>query len=260
MKRIPDLEKKIKDLVMKCTVKESRPGREIGSVYYFDRVDSTMDVAFSLNESELRNNTVVLAEEQSRGRGRNNRKWFGSGDDIMFSLVLTVFDVKLPYSMIASYAVYEVLKNYTDNLLLKWINDLYIEAKKVAGILTEEKLNRTVIGVGVNVNRKEFPESILNIATSLFIETGRKFDRIKLTAELLSSIIYYVRLAGEEGPESVLKKWEKASKMKGVDVRVETASGTYYGTAMGINYSTGALKIKDGNELVEIYEGSLFFY
>ncbi len=253
MRRNNSLEKFIKDYFNKMSV-------NIGDIYYYDVVPSTMDISFNLDENHLTDRTLIIADRQTMGRGRYNRKWYGGKDDLMFSLVLLNYDMELPYSMITSYAIYKFIKKYTDNVILKWINDIYISGKKVAGILTEEKNNRTVIGVGINLNTENFPDQISEIATSMFIETGEKFDKRKFLVEVVESIIKYIERADSGGVESILKAWEKASKMKGVNVRVEEANCEYYGTVVGINYKTGALILKEGNRVKEIYDGTLYFY
>ena len=252
MNRYYDKEKLIRNLLMQGNIK-------IGDIFYYDKVTSTMDVAANLNYDSLKDLTVIISDEQTQGRGRYRRKWYGSGEDCMFSIVLKDYDFTIPYSLIASLGVYKVLSPLSQDLRLKWINDVFWGPKKISGILTEEKNNRTTIGVGVNVNSSKFPSNIINDVTSLYLETGIIYDRINYFVKLIKSIMDYIYIAHRDGVEKLLKLWEKASKMRGVMVRVNTSNGAQSGIVQGINYKTGALIIKDGNKIKELYDGTLSF-
>lgn len=228
-------------------------------VLYYDKVTSTMDVAAGLDYNSLVDPTVIVAEEQTHGRGRFERKWYSSNDDSMFSIVLKNFNFSVPYSMIASLGVYNVIHTLSSKVGLKWINDVFWGDRKISGILTEEKNNRTIIGIGVNLNTKDFPFPISNIATSLFLETGKHYDKIDFTVRLIKSVLDLIDKAHENGVEELLKQWERASKMREAMVRVETVSGVKTGLALGIDYKTGALKLKTRGEIIKLYDGTVTF-
>ena len=252
MNRKSEAEVLIKNLLNKHEV-------NVGDVLYYDKVTSTMDIAANLDYISLTDKTIVITDEQTRGRGRYKRKWYGSHKDCMFSIVLKDFNFSIPYSMIASLGVYNVLNPLSSKIRLKWINDVFWGPKKVSGILTEEKNNRTIIGVGVNINSSNFPNPISDDATSLYIETGKIYDRVEYMVKLIESIINLINEAHNDNVEKLLRKWEEASKMRGLQVKVTTNAGEYVGIVHGINYKTGALKIKSDNKMVELYDGTLSF-
>ena len=234
-------------------------GIELDNLFYYDTVTSTMDVAASIDYNSITDKTIIIADEQTQGRGRNRRKWYGNSDDCLFSIVLKDYDFSIPYSMISSLGVYEVLKSFSTDIRLKWINDVFWGPKKISGILTEEKNNRTIIGVGVNINSSKFPSVISDNATSLYIEMGIHYDKVAFLINLIEGIIKCLNEVKQSGVKELLRRWEDASKMRGLMVKVETGNKEQYGIVQGINLNTGSLLLKDGNRLIELYEGTLFF-
>jgi BirA family biotin operon repressor/biotin-[acetyl-CoA-carboxylase] ligase len=235
----------------------------VGELVFYHTVESTMDSAFALLSKSPKhcvNRSIVIADIQVCGRGRFARKWVPSKESLQFSLLLTEYDFWMPYSMLASYAVYETFRRYTQKVSLKWINDvLWENGKKIAGVLTEEKKNATVIGIGVNLNTSTFPTDLGEKATSYFIETRKKIDRYSFFETLVRKLFSLIEEAHESGPGSILQRWESASSMKGRDVVVDGPERTYRGTVRGIHRATGALILECGHEKVELYEGSLRF-
>ncbi len=233
----------------------------LGELVFYDTVESTMDSAFDLlvkSPKSFMNRSLVIAGTQACGRGRFARKWVSSRESLQFSLLLTEYDFRIPYSMLASYAVYETFRCYTQKVSLKWINDvLWENAKKVAGVLTEEKGNATVIGIGVNLNTHAFPPDLSEKATSYFIETGRKIDRYRFFETLVRELVFLLEEAHNGGLGRILHRWESASSMKGRDVVVDCPERVYRGTVCGIHRTTGALILECRQGKVELYEGSL---
>jgi BirA family biotin operon repressor/biotin-[acetyl-CoA-carboxylase] ligase len=238
-------------------------GIVFGELVFYDAVESTMDSAFALLSKfpkSIANRSLVIAETQSCGRGRFERKWVSSRDDLQFSLILTEHDFRIPYSMLASYAVYVTFRSYTPNIALKWVNDvLWENGKKVAGVLTEETESAAVIGIGVNLNSRDFSADLSEKATSYFIETGEKIDRDRFFETLVRELFFLVEDAHNGGLGRILHRWESASSMKGRAVVVETGERVYRGTVCGIHRTTGALIVECGKKRVELYEGSLRF-
>ncbi len=108
-------------------------GLSVGDVLYFDSVVSTMDTAFEIGGPCARDRTLVVADDQSGGRGRFGRRWYTTPDDLVFSLVLVDFDIETPYGMIAALAVFKAFGRYTGGVRLKWINDLLWGNSKCQG-------------------------------------------------------------------------------------------------------------------------------
>ena len=236
------------------------PGLDPGAtgIFWFETVGSTMDAAFSLPEESIRNRTLVVADEQTMGRGRYDRKWVSSGGDLTFSVILTEYDFRVPYSMIAAHAVYRVLKKHDAPVGLKWINDVMWEnGKKICGVLTEEKMCRTVIGVGVNLNSTEMPSSLETSATSYYIETGKFLVKEEFLSLLVEELFGLLVRVDRGEVKDLLTEWESDACIEGRRVTVENDSGYIRGTAVCINKKTGALILKSDLGLKEIYEGNV---
>ncbi len=227
-------------------------------IFWFKTVGSTMDTAFSLPEKSIRNRALVVADEQTMGRGRYDRKWVSSGGDLTFSVILTEYDFRVPYSMIAAHAVYRILKKHDGRVRLKWINDVMWEnGKKISGALTEEKMARTVIGVGVNLNSAEMPPSLESGATSYYIETGKILIKEEFLSLLVEELFGMLDRVDSGEVQGLLAEWESDACLEGRRVTVVNDSGYIRGTAAGINKKTGALILKSDLGLKEIYEGNV---
>lgn len=233
---------------------------EIGAIYCFDDVSSTMDVAFELDETMLKDKTIVIAESQTHGRGRFDRPWYSGYGSVIFSVILLQFDFRIPYSMLSAFAVYRTFRRMTDRVRLKWVNDvLWENGKKVCGILTEERSGRTVIGIGVNLNNRYFPPSIVEYATSYYIETGTEVEREVFTSRTIMELFDILERQRMEGIESVMGEWEIESGILNRRVRVVTPSGECTGVVQGVNKKTGALELLTEEGPRELYDGSLFY-
>jgi BirA family biotin operon repressor/biotin-[acetyl-CoA-carboxylase] ligase len=230
----------------------------IGELYCFNRVESTMDSAFALNRNIDR--TVIVAQEQARGRGRFDRRWYSKRGGLYTSIVLTQYDPGIPYSMLAAYALLRTFHMLGVEASLKWVNDVFCgKARKVAGVLTEERKGMSVIGMGVNVNIKEFPTELEEHATSLLLETGLEVDIIDLLCSVLQTLVPILDRAHGGGIEELLADWEEKSHMRDRKVKLIGEYGELYGIVRGINRKNGALLLSTNDELKEIYEGSLVY-
>jgi len=234
--------------------------RSIGNIYYYDTVISTMDVAFTVKDSELKDKSLIVADDQTMGRGRYKRIWYSGENDLICSLLLKEYDSEVPYSIVASYAVYKSFLNYTDMVRIKWINDiLWANGKKISGILTEEKNKRTVIGIGVNLNTDCFPEGLKSIATSYYIETGIRIAKDNFLVELIKNLINLLKRIEKGEISNVLLEWEDDSKIKDRKIKLVTENNEFTGITQGINAQSGALRVKVKDGIKEFYEGSMFY-
>ncbi len=253
MKRLIEKEERFKQLL-------GEQSCDIGAVYCFDKVESTMDVAFDMPDSMVPDRTFILAESQIRGRGRFDRQWHAGAGSVHFSFILIRFDFRIPYSMAAAFAVYRAFRHHTDQVKLKWVNDvLWRNEKKVSGILTEERGGRTVMGIGVNLNNRCLPPLLREVATSYYLETGCEIDRDTFTVLIVVELLNLLTALRTEGIEVVLEEWEAESGIVNQKVKVVTASGDYLGVVQGIHRETGALILLTGDRIIEVYDGSLFY-
>ena len=247
----------------------------IGSeIHIFDRVESTNDTAKEIAISGCKEGSVVIADSQSKGRGRQGRMWESpSGVGIYLSIILKPKKVVSQLTLVAGVAVAEAinesfkfqvssfklknLKNLqlaTCNLQpkLKWPNDININGKKAGGILTEgiSKGKAVIVGIGINVNTppwggEGFSDELKDKATSIMMETGKRVDRNLLIAELLNSFEYWYEKFIEEG-ETVMKRWRELSDTFGRRISVSAENKVFEGVAEMID-SEGSLMLRQDN-------------
>ncbi|MBQ5311114.1 MAG: biotin--[acetyl-CoA-carboxylase] ligase [Oscillospiraceae bacterium] len=186
------------DLLNEPAVKSRLNTVEFGrKMDVFKSIDSTNTFAKKLAEIGTANGHTIIAEQQTEGRGRQGRRFHSPGNQGIYMSVIVRPDFELkPSSNLtacAAVAVAEAIENVTGlDCGIKWVNDIYINGKKVCGILTEASINveqgyldYAVIGVGINVNNGVFPKEIEDKATSLRLEKGEAVNRSELCAEML---------------------------------------------------------------------------
>lgn len=187
-------EKITAEAITACT-----PTRSFGrQLYIFPELESTNSLAKSLAEKSAAEGVLVLAESQSKGRGRMGKSWFSpTGTGLWFSIVLRPDlppSAVAPLTMLTAVSLAEAVRQICAIApLIKWPNDLIANRKKFAGILAEAStaegaIEYVIVGVGVNVNipAKDFPQELTGPATSLLIETGKTQDRARLLGKFLS--------------------------------------------------------------------------
>jgi BirA family biotin operon repressor/biotin-[acetyl-CoA-carboxylase] ligase len=196
--------------------------------YYIQEIDSTND--FLLKSGEIKNHgSVVLAENQTKGKGRNGRTWTTVSDkNLTFSVLLNEDLQKINISLLnfaASLSVGNAFENlFQLDVNLKWPNDVLIKQKKIAGILTEtvsksNKIEKAVIGIGINVNQPTFPEKFLIPPTSCRIELKREVSRERLLSETLNILEENLTLL-RYNPKELLDSWRNKCKMIGGKVKI----------------------------------------
>jgi len=196
-------------------------------VFAFWRIGSTNDFAYSRASQGEEEGSLVIAEQQERGRGRKSRKWesqFGNG--LWFSLILRP-DILSSRSGLIPYVAGISIANAVEKITglkpdLKWPNDILLNGKKFCGILSEvqfsnNKVDFLVVGVGINVNHKrtEWSTEIKEIATSLRIEANKRVDRAELLAEVLLQLEQNYEYVKINNFEQLLNEWKQhCSKYK----------------------------------------------
>ncbi len=231
-------------------------------IVFLHEATSTNDFAKELANYGADEGTVVLAENQSAGKGRLGRVWLSPRGGLYFSIILKpkikISDaVKLVF--VASLAVAESIRNlYGLKVETKWPNDVLVDGKKVCGILAEtssigERLKFVVLGVGVNVNlnvEKAFPKELQESATSLQDMLGRKVEIEKLFKKLLERLERLYTLFLKNGFTQILEKWKKFASFLGCQVEVSSDSQKWSGTALDVE-EDGSLSLKLENGTVK---------
>lgn len=251
---------------MSGLAREIRDHRSIGKntpLFCYESVDSTNDELFRISRfRDLPNGTAVLAESQSRGKGRTGRVWHSpSGLGIYLSVLFRLENQPALLSQLtlaAGVSVCKTLQRTTGRSPeLKWPNDVRYDGLKVGGILTEAQarngsIRNVVVGIGVNVSHgpEDFPDNIRPTSTSISLATGRTPDRHALTAGLLDDLETTVERWRAEGFSSLADTWKRNSSTIGRKVRVLIENQPIEGMAVALT-DEGALMIEaEGGELV----------
>jgi len=240
-----------------------------GHVHHYYRAGSTNTLAMEAATGGAPEGSVFLAEQQTAGRGRGSNKWHSAESTGIYCSVvlrpaLPPADV-LVLSLAAGLAVHSAVAGMGAGIPpdLKWPNDLLIGGKKFCGILTEMSAEATrvrhiVVGIGINVNQRRFPEELQPIATSLQVTTGSDWSRIELCAALLKSLDreYGALLNSPGAHDDILRRFEQNSPMaRGAHVHVEENGGVS-GVTEGLD-ARGFLKVRTKEGLRIVYSGTV---
>src|SRR5438128_5500787 len=262
LERVPDI---LTPDLLRQQLKGSMFGKRI---HHFFRTDSTNRVAMELGYANEPEGAVVLAEEQTAGRGRAGRSWHSErGTGIYVTLLLRpkISPVQAPLlTMMAGLSVRAAIQAQTTLAVdLKWPNDLLLGGKKLGGILTEmyaepSQVRFVILGIGINVNQEKFPSELASLATSLRVQTGRAQSRMELLVRLLREFENDYNRFLREGAASVTQRFEAVSSY----ARGKRANGTigmenYYGVTAGLS-PEGLLRVeREGGSTVTVIAGDV---
>jgi BirA family biotin operon repressor/biotin-[acetyl-CoA-carboxylase] ligase len=245
-------------------IKEGLTTRFIGrEISYYPVVPSTMDAARQEARRGAPEGTVILAGEQTQGRGRRSRTWYSPGGNIALSIILYPKPATLPFLiMIASLAAAQGIESATElKAQIKWPNDIFIQGKKAGGILIEsevkgEKVAYAIAGIGINVARQTARVSeIAATATSLEAAAGRKVSREEVIMSLLTVFErWYLELPDTK---PIFKAWRDRLITLGQKVKVTWNSETLEGTAESVDESGALLLRQADGALTKIVAGDV---
>jgi BirA family biotin operon repressor/biotin-[acetyl-CoA-carboxylase] ligase len=254
LEKLPDI---LTPSLLRPELGESEFGRKI--IHYF-QTGSTNSDALKLAAKAAPHGTLILAEEQTAGRGRFGRVWHSERSSGIYSSI--ILRPPLPpaaapvLTLMAGVAAHHAVHQATGFVVdIRWPNDLLVNGKKICGILTEmnaelDRLHAVVLGIGINVNHREMPQELKSIATSLRIEGGKTYSRAQILAGLLRELERHYRLLLDEGDAAIVEAWSAASTFaRGKKIRVTSGSGAFSATTEGLEPS-GALRVRreDGRQ------------
>lgn len=228
-----------------------------GNLQFLDTCDSTNQVVLDAAKNGALEGFMVVSEIQTAGRGRQRRLWHSPpGRNLYFSVLLRPQcpQTRLPQlAMVAALALHQAIRKVAPELDigLKWPNDLWLQNRKLSGILCEcppQSGDRCaiVVGIGLNVNaqREDFPPELQTTATSLAIAVGHDFDRTTLLAEILNAFDeLYIKWLNTNDLELFLSIWEKADILRGRTIAVQRPTDQLEGIVLGIT-PTGLLRLE----------------
>lgn len=237
-------------------------------IHHFFRIDSTNNVALALAADGEPHGALVLAEEQTAGRGRLGRSWYSEkASGIYLSLILrpqlAVQQAPL-LTLVAGLAARDAVVEATGlDVDIRWPNDLLVGGKKFCGILTEmqaegDRVRHVVVGVGINVNHSKIPAELENVATSLQLAGGRPCSRLELVAGFLRAFDQHYNSLTSEGAAPLLARFSEASSYaKGKRVRVTAPREEFTGTTAGLDAMGCLLVRRDDGEVVPVLAGDV---
>jgi BirA family biotin operon repressor/biotin-[acetyl-CoA-carboxylase] ligase len=239
----------------------------LGALRYFDTIGSTNDEALKWASQGAVDLSLVVADEQTKGRGRLDRKWFTPPHSALaFSLILRPSSDERAHPArttgLLALSLVDSLRKMGLSPQIKWPNDVMLTGRKVAGILVESswmgiELEALVLGMGVNVLSASVPpaDQLLFPATSLEHELGRPLEREELLHDILVHVLSWrPRL----GTDVFIREWERSLAFRGQQVRVEESSGKFiHGELSGLNPDGSLCLRNEHSESVTVQFGEV---
>ena len=204
---------------------------------------------------------VIVADEQTKGKGRFNRKWFSSKGGLYLSILLKEQDignVKYLTFISALSAVKSIEKITGLKAKIKWPNDIHFNGKKLCGILTETFKEGVVVGVGINTNQKKFNKQISNIATSIKIESNKTVDKEKLLNKCLEEFSLLYKQYKNRKYKKILALLKKNCDTIDREAKVKTLKKEFYGKAIDIDEECNLILRLKNSKIKKIVEGDVF--
>jgi BirA family transcriptional regulator, biotin operon repressor / biotin---[acetyl-CoA-carboxylase] ligase len=240
-------------------------GGAIGrTIHRLGAVLSTQGEAAALAAAGAADGTVVTATHQSAGRGRRGRQWLDApGESLLLSIVLRppVPPGRAPQlSLVTAVAVVDALGGAGVHAAIRWPNDVMVCERKICGILPEAvttpegALEHVILGIGLNVNQRDFPAPIGDVATSVRIETGRAHALEELLAALLGALGGWYRRFLEGGLAAIRPAW--LERAQSIGRRARAADGGE-GIAVDLDPDGALLLRTDGGALIRVVAGEV---
>ena len=240
-------------------------------IYYFEEIDSTQNFAQQIASDKKENGTIIIAEKQTTGRGRLNRKWTSPKGGMWFSLIIhPKFDVSsstlvpILSAVALSKSIKTVLGIKTE---VKWPNDITMNGKKVAGMLVDasfqaNNIDYLILGIGINfdIDAKKLEKRLSETPNFYGVNSLRKNDDKTPPKVLLKEFLLQFEknlLQLDNGEKSkIVKEWTKRAVGIGKKITINTSNGKISGISQGID-NDGALKIKIKRETKRIFVGDV---
>jgi BirA family biotin operon repressor/biotin-[acetyl-CoA-carboxylase] ligase len=230
-------------------------GRFGGTIHYFDSIDSTNTVAQRLAREGAAEGTVVIAETQTKGRGRLGRSWISPRwCNLYLSIVLrpSVAVREAPrLGLVVGLATAETVAEWAPHAALKWPNDVLIDGRKVSGILMEmdaedDRVRWVIAGIGVNLNMApdDVPADLRDKALSLSTAVGAPIDRVVFAARLLARLEARYDQCVQQGFAALRPLWDRLSCLQGREVEIDDGGRRYRGVVGGLA-DDGTLQLRD---------------
>ncbi|MDQ6973805.1 MAG: biotin--[acetyl-CoA-carboxylase] ligase [Mariprofundaceae bacterium] len=244
-----------------------QPLKHLHYLEYFETIDSTNREAMRQLEVGVESGTVIIAQQQSSGRGRLGRVWHSMKDGLAMSIILrpdVAAEKVSQLSLVTAVALHQALIHYTPDIRLKWPNDLLIHGAKVSGILTEiqmtsKHVDGVVIGLGVNVKAPPmgWPDDIEQRATDLQSHAIQTVSRSSCAIDILQSLDKWYETYLQQGFSPIRKAWWQAHIASQKNIRVFDGKDYIQGIAIGLDQD-GALLLDVQGHVQRLMAGEVF--
>ena len=226
-----------------------------GAIHYFESTDSTNTVAQRLARDGAAEGTVVIAETQTKGRGRLGRTWISPPFRNLYLSIVLRPAIAIPAAprlgLVVGLATAETVAEWVPRAALKWPNDVLIDGRKVAGILMEmdaddDRVRSVIAGVGVNLNMTldDIPPELRDKAVSLSAAVGAPIDRVVFATRLLARLQERYDQCLAHGFASLRPLWDRLSCLQGRSVEIDDGGRRYGGVVWGMA-DDGTLRLRD---------------
>jgi BirA family biotin operon repressor/biotin-[acetyl-CoA-carboxylase] ligase len=235
-------------------------------IKYYKELPSTQITAKALAQKNFDEGTIVIAEKQTSGYGRIKRVWSSNPGGLWFSILLKPFlhpEESSKLALILSIALKHTFDSYNIDSKIKWPNDIFINNKKIAGIIIEMSADQNVInwivaGIGININNK-LPKEIQETSVSLKEIVNKKIDRIEFICKFFINFEKLYNFFQKEGFKQFSKEYNDNLLYKNKRVLIDTGYTVIDGINLGID-ENGMLIINTENKLKKIISGTLREY
>lgn len=220
-------------------------------IKFYKKVASTNTLAIKfLADSTFQKNFVLCAREQTAGMGRLDRNWYSPLGGLYFTLGFPSQNFPASMTLFTGVIIHKVLSSTFPELtfLIKWANDLFVHNKKVGGILTSAHDSGTVIGIGIDCNIQRIPGNLQQVATSLFIESGKRTSIKKLLKVILNTFENNFHIFEEKGLSYFVEYFENFHQLSNKKIALYSGNRQLAGIVRGIT-DDGALQLETKNGL-----------
>lgn len=256
----------VPDKLLPQEVKFQLKTRDFGvHIFHYESIDSTMNQAFKLGLQGAEEGTLVVAESQTQGRGRQGRSWVSpSGEGVYMSLVLrpSLPVVDMPkITLMAAVSISQMVEALTGHVPhIKWPNDILVEGSKISGILTEmhaemDRVHFLILGIGLNVNSG--PATLIDSATSLQMMTGQQHSRVLVLQRLLVQLEKNYHELLHKGFASLRNEWCQRSSVLKQKVRLKDGDRLIEGVAVDLAEDGGLLIQQRDGQVVKKMSGDV---
>ncbi|HIB26108.1 MAG TPA: biotin--[acetyl-CoA-carboxylase] ligase [Candidatus Marinimicrobia bacterium] len=235
-------------------------------IEYYGRLESTNSEAWEIIDEGVQSGALLITDNQYKGRGRSDRKWYAAPDKSLTFSILLFSDLEPVISgwlpILSGVAIQKALAQFNASVKLKWPNDLLLNGKKIGGILCESKvkgnlLNQVVIGIGLNVNetKEDFDPAIQSSANSLHIASKKFYQRERVLAEILNELEPWIS-GLPKNIDKIQFEWEAACGHLKEEIQFHKGDEIVSGIFKSLGESGSAVIEVDGKE-IQFYSGEI---